>query len=171
MELDAGAGGLRRDAVRVGQDVLGAVDLDLHVLAAGSEDLLVEHPVPLTGRQGVRVHIGLGQRRQDADHHQPAARSPGLLVARVQAAPDLAFQIRQGIAAQLTGRHVDLQVELAYLRRPGRIRDRREHVSIPHRRRALLIDKVQLDLLAHQRRAGVEQPLAQHPGKHVERAR
>ena len=117
------------------------------------------------------MHVRLGQRGQDADHHQAAAEAASLLVASVQAAANLAFQARKGVATQLPRRHVDLQVELTDLGRPGRVRDRGQHVGIAHRRRALLVDQVQLDLLAHQCRTGLEQPLMQHPGEHVQGAR
>src|SRR5262249_49849817 len=54
--------------------------------------------------------------------------------------------------------------------RPGRVRDRVEHVGVAHGRRAPLVHEVQLDLQAHLRRAGIEHMLMQHPGEDLQRA-
>ena len=170
VQLDAGARGLGRDAVGVGEQLLGAVDLDPHVLAAGREDLLVQHLVALVRRQGALVHVLLGQRGQDADHDQVAADAAGLGVGGVQVGPDLVFQPVERVAAEQPGRHVDLQVELADLGGPGRVRDHVEHLGVAHRRHAVGVHQVQLDLLAHHGAVLVERPLAEHAGEHVQRA-
>jgi hypothetical protein len=170
VELHAGAGGFGRDAVGVGEELLGAVDRDPHVLAAGREYLLVEHPVALVGRHGALVHVVLGQRRQDADHDQVAADRAGLRVRGVEVGADFPLQVRERVAVEVPRRHVDLQVELPDLGRPGRIRDRVEHVGVAHRGHAVLVDQVQLDLLADRRQVLVEQALAEHPGERIKRA-
>ena len=82
VQLHARAGGLGRDAVAVGRELLGPIDRDPHVFAARREDLLVEHPVALVGRHEHAVHVLLAQRRQDAGHDQPAAGGPGPRVRR-----------------------------------------------------------------------------------------
>jgi len=68
------------------------------------------------------------------------------------------------------GRHVDLQVELADLGGPGRIRDRRQRLGVAHGGHAADVDQVQLDLLAYHRGILVEPALAQHAGERVQRA-
>ena len=170
MQLHARAGGLGRDAVAVRRELLRAVDGDRHVFAARGEDLLVEHPVALVGGHEHAVHVLLGQRRQDAGHDQQAADGPRPRVRGVQLGADLPLEVRQGVAGQPPRRHVDLEVELAELGRPGRAGDRLQHVRVAHGRRAMLIDDVQLDLLADLRGIGVEHALAEHAGEHVELA-
>jgi hypothetical protein len=115
------------------------------------------------------VHRVLAQRGQDADHHQVAADVPGLGVPGVQAAADLGLQPGDRVAGQLPGRHVDLQVELAQLGGPGRVRDRLQHVGVAHGRPALVIDQVQLDFQPDLSGVGLEQVLAEHPGEYVQR--
>jgi hypothetical protein len=170
VQLHAGAGGLGGDALAEGQQLLGAVDLDPHVLAAGGEDLLVQHLVALVGRHGVLVHVVFGQRGQDADHDQVAAHGAGPGVGRVEVGAQLGLQDVQRVAVEHPGRHVDLQVELPDLGGPGRAGDRREHVGVAHRRHAALVGQVQLDLLADRVGVLVEQALAEHAGERVERA-
>ena len=170
MELHARACGLGGDAVSVGEQLLGAVDGDPEILAAGGEDLLVHHPVARVGRQRALVHVLLPQGRQDADHDEAAAAPPGLGVGRVEIGANLLLQAIERVTAQLAGRHVDLDIELSELGSPGRIGDRVEHVGIAHRRLAALVDEVQLDLLADPRRGVLEYVLPQHPVEHVERA-
>ena len=170
VQLQARAGGLGGDAVGVGEQPLRAVDGDPHVLTARGEDLVVERTVPVAGRQRAQVHVTLLQRRQDADHYQPGPGAAGLLVPGVEVVPDLLLKLGERVAGQLPGRHVDLQVELPHLDAPGRVRDRVEHVGVAHGRHGRRVDEVQLDLLAHPRRAVLEQALAQHPGERVKRA-
>src|SRR6185437_9651910 len=59
---------------------------------------------------------------------------------------------------------------LPELGRPGRVRDRVEHVGVVHGRRTPLVHEVQLDLQAHLRRAGIEHVVVQHPGEDLQRA-
>mgnify|MGYP003694716787 CR=1 FL=1 len=77
---------------------------------------------------------------------------------------------RHRVPVELPGRHVDLEIELPELGRPGRIGDRVEHGGVVHGRRTLLVHEVQLDLQADLRRAGIEQVLVQHPGEDLQRA-
>jgi hypothetical protein len=154
----------------VGEQLLLALDGDLHVLAAGGEDLLVQHLVALVGRHGVRVHVRLVQRGQDADHDQPGAGAAGLRVTGVEVVPDHLLQVGQGVPGQLARRHVDLQVELGDLGAPGRVGERGEHVGVAHGRCAAGVHQVQLDLLAHLGRVVLEQLLTQHPGEDVQGA-
>jgi hypothetical protein len=153
----------------VGEQVLGTVDGDAHVLAAGREDLLVQHPVTVVGRQGLLVHLILGQCGQDADHDQAAPGAAGLGVRAVQAGADLLFQVREGALFEPPGWHVDLEVELPELGRPGRVGDGVEHGLVAHGWHPVLIDQVQLDFHAHPRRADLEPALEQHPGEDVQR--
>ena len=135
VQLHAGARGLGRDAARVGEQGLGAVDRDAQVLPARREDLLVQDPVALVGRHGVLVHVVFGQRGQDADHDQPAPRAAGLGVRGIEAGADLLLQVRERAALQPPGRHVDLEVELPELGRPGGVGDRVEDGRVAHGRR------------------------------------
>jgi hypothetical protein len=112
----------------------------------------------------------LGQGGQDADHDQVAADRAGLVVRGVQVGADLPLEPVERVAGQLTRRHVDLQVELADLGSPERVRDRLQGLGVAHRGHAGRVDEVQLELLAHQGRVLVELPLAQHAGERVQRA-
>ncbi len=150
--------------------MLGAVDRDAHVLPARREDLLVQHPVAGVARQGALVHILLLQRGQDADHDEAAADAAGVAVRGVEAGSHLLLQAGQGVTRQLPRRHVDLEVELPELGRPGGVRDRVEHVGVAHGRHAALVDQVQLDLQAHPRGAGLEHVFLEHLGEHFQRA-
>ena len=170
VQLHAGARRLGRDAARVGQQLLGAVDRDPQVLPAGREDLLVQHPVAVVGGDGVLAHVLFGQRGQDAHHDQAAPGPAGLGVGGVEAGPDLLLQVGQRMVLEPPRRHVDLQVELPELGGPGRVGDRVEHRRVAHGRRAEGIHQVQLDLHAHPGRAGLEPALAEHPGEHVQGA-
>jgi hypothetical protein len=154
----------------VGQQPLGAGDLDPHVLAAGGEDLLVEHAVAGVGRHGPLMDVVLAQRRQDADHDQAGAHAAGGVIPVIQAGADLALQLDQRVAVELAGRQVDLQVELPHLGGPGRIGERAEHLLAPHRRHAGGVHEIQLDLLAHQVRVSLEPALPQHGGERLQRA-
>jgi len=170
MKLHARAGGLGRDAVRIGDQLLSAVDLDPHVFPAGREDLLVEYLVALIGRQGPLGHVPLRQRRQNADHDEAAAGAARLGVRGIEAGADLLLLIGYRVPVKLPGRDVDLEIELPELGGPGGIGDRVEHGGVVHGRRALLVHEVQLDLQAHLRGAGVEHVLVQHPGEDLQRA-
>ena len=79
------------------------------------------------------------------------------------------IELDNAVAAELAGRHVDLQVELPDLGRPSRVGDRLQRVGVAHGGHAPLVHQVQLDLLAHRRRILVEQPLTEHPGENIER--
>ena len=68
----------------------------------------------------------------------------------------LVLEARQRVTGHFARRHVDLEVELADLGCPGRIRDGREHVGVPHGRRTLAVDEVQLDLLSDKGRVSLE---------------
>ncbi len=168
VELDAGAGSLRRDRVDVGVQPVHAVDRDVHLLAAGGEHLVIQQLVARVRGDRLLIDVGLPQRRQDADHGQPGAASPGPLVGVIEAGPDLILQLAERGAGQRARRDVDLQVELAKLGRPGRVGDRAEHVGVLHRRPAVVVHQVQLDLEPHLLRLRLEPGLAQHPGQHVE---
>ena len=149
--------------------VLGAVDRDAQVLPAGREDLLVQHPVAVVGGDGALVHVLFGQRGQDADHDQPAAGLARPGVRGVEAGADLLLQVREHVTLKPPGRHVDLEIELPELGRPGGIGDRVEHGRVAHGRLPVGVHQVQLDLHAHPGRAGLEPALAEHPGEHVQR--
>jgi hypothetical protein len=62
VQLHARARRFRGDAARMGEQMLGTVDGDTHILTAGREDLLVQHPVTVIGRQRLLMHVLLGQR-------------------------------------------------------------------------------------------------------------
>ena len=168
--LHAGAGGLGGDRVDVGEQPVGALDRDPHLLAAGGEDLLVQQPVPRVRRHGLLADVALGQRRQDADHHQVAPGLAGPAAGVVETVQHPALEQHQGVADQRPRRHVDLQVELAELTRPAGIGDRAEHLGVLHRGQAELVDEVQLDLQANLPRLGFEPRLAQHPREHIQAA-
>ena len=65
-------------------------------------------------------------------------------------------------------RHVDLHVELAELGLEVRFGDRLERAGVDHRRVALLVGEVELDLEADGASLGVEARLAEHSREHVE---
>jgi hypothetical protein len=150
--------------------LLGAVDLDPHVLAAGGEDLLVEHLVALVGGHGVFGHVLFGQGGQDADHDQVAADRAGPGVGVVEVVAELGLQGGERVAVERPRRHVDLQVELPDLGGPGRAGDRVERGGVAHGRHPVLVDQVQLDFLADRRGVLLEQALAEHAGEDVQRA-
>ena len=112
----------------------------------------------------------VGQRRQDADHHQVGADLGRLGLRVVEAAPEHLLERRQPALPELGRRDVDLDVELAKLGLERGVRDRRQGLRALQRRVAELVDEVQLDLQARHRVVGVEAGLAQHPGEHVEAA-
>ena len=168
MKLHARAGRLGGDAVDVGEQPLGALDRDPHLLAAGGEDLLIEQPVPRVGRHRLLTQIVLDDGGQDPHHHQPAAGPPGAFVGPVEALPDLVLEMAERIAGQLPGRQVDLQVELAELGLPGRIGQCAEYLGVLHRRAAGLVHQVELDLQADLLRIGLEPGIGQHPREDVQ---
>src|SRR5262249_23922584 len=67
-------------------------------------------------------------------------------------------------------RDVDLQVELAKLACPARVGDRAEHLGVLHRRQAVLVHQVELDLQPHLAGLAVEPGLPQHPREDVQAA-
>ena len=168
--LHAGAGGLGGDRVDVGEQPVGALDRDPHLLAAGREDLLVQQPVARVGRHGVLADVALPQRGQDADHHQVAAGLAGPGLGVPQAAPHAALELGQGVAGQRPRRDVDLQVELAELAGPARVGDRAEHLGVLQRGQANFVDQVQLDLQADLARLDVKPGFPQHPREYVQAA-
>ncbi|NYD48586.1 hypothetical protein BJY14_004569 [Actinomadura luteofluorescens] len=96
----------------------------------------------------------------------PTSRAPVVGVREMVA--DLRLQGSGALAAEFAGRDVDLQVELAQLGRPRRVRDRLEHVRVAHQRVAERVDQVELDLQAYVGALEVELGFAQHPGQYVE---
>ena len=58
---------------------------------------------------------------------RPAPGAAGLGVRGVEAGADLLLQVREGTVLEPPGRHVDLEVELPQLGRPGRVGDGVEH--------------------------------------------
>lgn len=168
MELGAGAGGLRGDRVRVGAQPVDAVQLDVQVLTARREHLVVEQPVPGVLRQRGGSDVLLPQGGQNADHDQSGADRAGALLGVVERGPDLGFPGVGAALRQPAGRNVDLEVETAQLGGPGGVRDRLEDVGVAHRRFGLGVDQVQLDLQAHLGPLGLEPRLAQHLREHLE---
>ena len=135
------------------------------------QDLLAEQLVARVGADAVHAHVALGQRRQDADHHQVRARpAADFSSASLRLRRRLSSKRLEPALAQLGRRHVDLDVELAELGLEVGVGDRRERLGVLERRVAVLVDQVELDLEAGHRVVGVEGRLAQHPGEHVEAA-
>ncbi len=143
-------------------------DRDPDVLPARVEDLLAEQVVARVRAERLRRHVGLGQRGQDADHHQVGAHRRGLALRVVEAVAQPGLEGLQPSRAQPGGLAVDLHVELAELGLEGRVGDGREGLHAPQRRVTLGVDQVELDLEPGHRVVGVEPRLAQHPGEDVE---
>ncbi len=168
VELRAGAGGLRGDGVRVGAQPVDAGHLDVQVLAARREDLVVEQPVARVLRQGALPDVLVAQGGEDARHDQVRADGTGALLRVVQGGADLGLP-RVGTAlGESPGRDVDLEVEPAQLGVPGRVRDRLQRVGVAHRGLGPVVDQVQLDLETHLGPLGLETRLAQHLRERVE---
>ena len=97
-----------------------------------------------------------------------AAHIPRPLVRVLQAGQQLRFQLVQGVTAQRPRRDIDLDVEPAELRGPGRVPDRVQHIRAAHRRRARIVHQVDLNLETHLPGGGLEPRIAQHPREHVQ---
>ena len=134
VELEAGAGGLRRDRVGVRPQPLDAADVQLDVLAAGADDLLVEHPVALVGGEVVGHQVALGERGQDADQDDPGVGLGRPLVGAAEAAAQVLLVVGEAAALDQPGRRVELQVELAQLGLEDRVGDVGQDLGVAHGR-------------------------------------
>jgi hypothetical protein len=114
--------------------------------------------------------VTVGERRQDADHHQVGAHLRRLGLRIVEAAAQVRLERREPALAELRRRHVDLDVELPELGLERRVGDRRQRLGVLQRRVALLVDEVELDLEPRHRVVGVEDVLAEHPREGVQAA-
>jgi hypothetical protein len=168
VELDAGAGGLRRDRVGVGAQPLRPGDGDVQVLTPCREDLLVEQRVARVRAQRPRVQVLVAEGRQDAHDHHVRADLVRLVLRRVERAADPLLQRVEDVALQQLGRDVDLDVELAELGDERVVGDPLEHLGVRHRRVAGVVGEVELDLEADRALLRVEARLAEHPREHVE---
>ena len=112
VELHARARRLRCDRVGVRlQRLLRPADVDVQVLAARQEQLLVEQRVARVGADRLGGHVLGAQRRQDADHHHAGALLVGPGVAVVELLAHLLLVLAGAVAHEALRRDVDLEVE------------------------------------------------------------
>ena len=107
-------------------------------------------------------------RRQDPDQHHVRAHRARALLGAVEAAAHGLLELGGDAPLEQPRRDVDLDVELAELGLEVGVGDRLERAGVHHRRVALLVGEVQLDLEPDGAALGVEARLAQHAREHVE---
>ena len=168
VQLHARARRLGGDRVGHDREPLDAGDVDLQVLPAGREDLLVEQLVARVGRQRVAVEQLLGERREDPDDHHVRVGLRGLLLGVVEVAPDRLLELGEHRPLELARRDVDLDVELRELGLEVVVGDQLEHVRVGQRRVAGLLGQVELDLQADRAPVGIEARLREHPREDVQ---
>ena len=121
--------------------------LIVDVLAARLEDLLVDQRVARVRAQRLVREVLGAQRRQDADHDDVRAPAAERVLGVVEAGAQVAVSSSTAfVPASTARRHVDLDVELAEFGLEVVVGDRVEHVGVAHRRVAVLVDEVELDL-------------------------
>ena len=168
VQLDARARRLRRDRVGVGRQALDAADVDLEVLAARGEDLLVEQLVARVGAEGVGVEVRPVDGREDPDHHHVRADRARALLGMVQAAAHGLLELAEDPVGELARRDVDLDVELPELGLEVGIGDRLEDGRIGQRRPPVVVGEVELDLQAERAARGLEALVGQHAREDVQ---
>ena len=147
---------------------LDAADVQLDVLAAGADDLVVEHPVALVGGEVVRDQVPLGEGGQDADQHDLRVGLGRPLVGAGEAAAQVLLVVGEAGALDQPGRGVELQVELAQLGLEERVGDVGEDLLVAHGRLGRRVDQVELDLQPGHRPVGVEAEVVQHQREDVQ---
>ncbi len=171
VELRARARRLGKDRVRGrAQQVGAAADVDADVLATRVQHLVAQQPVARVAADRVDRQVGVGQGRQDADHHQVRADGRRAALGLVEAPPEPLLEPGQPAVVQRRGRRVHLDVELPELGLELRVGDRLERLGVAEGRVARVVDQVELDLEPGHRVVGVERRLTEHPGEHVEAA-
>ena len=110
---------------------------------------------------------GISVGRMPIDH-QLGADGLGPRVGVVQRLADRLLERAEPALGQPAGGDVDLDVEPAQLGLERRVGDRRQHLGVAHRRLAVVVDQVELDLQPGHRPLEVEARLGQHPGQHVQ---
>ncbi|MFB9074940.1 hypothetical protein ACFFX0_28640 [Citricoccus parietis] len=155
MQLHGGARGLRGDVPGVVGQVLGPVDVDEDVLAAGLKDRRVQRRVavaladPVLAGQVLPVQGG-----QDSDGVQLRPGTDGTLVRPVQFRLQGFLEIAQSALTDGQGRVVELDVVPAQFRLERRIVDGVQDLAIQRRRLGRLIHQVQFQLQADPPRSG-----------------
>jgi hypothetical protein len=169
VQLDAGAGRLGGDRVGVGRQALDAADVDLQVLPARREDLLVEQRVARVGAQRARVEVLAVDRRQDPDDHHVRPGGARAVLGVVEAPADRLLELGEHRRGELPRRDVDLDVELPELGLEVGVGDGLEHRGVGQRGAAVVVGQVELDLQPERSARRLEALVGQHAREDVQR--
>ena len=166
---------LQRRTRRLGSDRLGgrlqplrAPDVDLHVLAAGRQDLLVQQPIPGVDGQVLQHGVFRRERRQDPDQQQRRVGLAGPLVGPADARQQILLVVVEAVALDQPRSGVELHVERAELVLEGGIGQVREHLGVAHDRFGIDVDEIQLDLQPGGRAIGIEPEVVEHQGEDIQ---
>ena len=163
VDLEAGVARLGHDGVLPHPQVVGALDVQLVVLAPQVHQRLVEGQVPGVLHHVLHAQVALADGGEDPGQHDLQAHRVGAGASQRQELVELALDAAEAVAGELLGVEVQLEVERAHLGREVTVGRGRQDLEGSWRRLPRGVDEEHLLFRAHAVHTGLEGLVGQQP--------